>query len=132
MHRGDRSAAPLCIFGTKILLPLLTVTRERCNDYHNCKYLPGSDSEASIYRRNFALAHSAGCCTVHPRNLSLLLRPFLRLSSAWIEGSRGKREGKKKNETIHDSGEVKEGGGRIRSGKAEYYRNKVFGKSWLE
>lgn len=52
MHRGDRSAAPLCIFGTKILLPLLTVTRERCNDYHNCKYLPGSDnSEASIYRR---------------------------------------------------------------------------------
>lgn len=131
MHRGDRSAAPLCIFGTKILLPLLTVTRERCNDYHNCKYLPGSDSEASIYRR-ISLWHIPRVAA--PFTLVIFRCSFVRSFVSLPPGSRsrGKREGKKKNETIHDSGKVKEGGGRIRSGKAEYYRNKVFGKSWLE
>lgn len=85
MHRGDRSAAPLCIFGTKILLPLLTVTRERCNDYHNCKYLPGSDSEASIYRRNFALAHSA---VAAPFTLVIFRCSFVRSFVSLPPGSR--------------------------------------------
>lgn len=103
MHRGDRSAAPLCIFGTKILLPLLTVTRERCNDYHNCKYLPGSDnSEASIYRR-ISLWHIPRVAA--PFTLVIFRCSFVRSFVSLPPGSRGKREGKKKNETIHDSGE---------------------------
>lgn len=133
MHRGDRSAAPLCIFGTKILLPLLTVTRERCNDYHNCKYLPGSDnSEASIYRR-ISLWHIPRVAA--PFTLVIFRCSFVRSFVSLPPGSRdlaARERGRKRTRPYTIPGKGEGGGGRIRSGKAEYYRNKVFGKSWLE